>query len=124
MRNTTNIALVCFIYVVAITLSGCYYDKEDLLYHLPATTNCNTINAKFSVDIAPLMQSKCATSGCHDAATAAGGTVLETYTQVADKAGRINQRCVIDKTMPPNGALTTTEISNLSCWISSGTPNN
>jgi uncharacterized membrane protein len=70
------------------------------------------------------MQSKCSYSGCHDAGTGAGGVVLENHTQVAASAGRINQRCIIDKSMPPGTPLSSNEIFALQCWINAGTPNN
>lgn len=124
IRIRVIIYTACVAMLVTIGLSGCYYDHEDLLYHKTGSTDCTTINAKFSTDVAPLIKSKCATSGCHDAAGSAGGTVLETYTQISGMSARINQRCIVDKTMPPGGALTTSEIAILSCWISSGTPNN
>jgi uncharacterized membrane protein len=117
-------ATALFAVLVAMALYGCYYDKEDLLYHTSLTTDCATVSAKFSTDIAPLMQSKCATAGCHNAAGSAGGAVLETYAQIAGLAARINQRCVIEKTMPSGSALTGTEIAALSCWISAGAPQN
>jgi uncharacterized membrane protein len=124
MHKKNIIAFISIISIAAVTISGCYYDKGDLLYHLAATNDCSTVNAKFSADVAPLMLSKCATSGCHDAGTAAGGTVLETYTQIATKAARIKQRCIVEKTMPSGTPLSATEIAALTCWISSGTPNN
>jgi uncharacterized membrane protein len=116
------IALICFTTVVAV--AGCYYDKEDLLYHKTGGVDCTKVNAKFTTDVLPLMIGKCATAGCHDAATAAGGAVLETYTQISGLAGRINQRCIVDGTMPPGAPLTVSEIDILKCWINSGTPNN
>ena len=117
-KSIVVILAVCFV----LTMAGCYYDKEDLLY--PNNTDCNTINAKYSTDIAPLMSSKCTTSGCHDAASNAAGLTLENYAQVSSVAGRINQRCIVDRTMPPSDVLSATEYSNLKCWISSGAPNN
>lgn len=117
-------ALIGSLSFAVLLISGCYYDKGDLLNHVAATTDCSTVNAKFSTNILPLMQSKCATAGCHDAATAAGNTVLETYTQISSKTDRINQRCIVEKTMPAGAPLNATEISFLSCWISSGAPNN
>lgn len=119
-----NYALISSLVIAVLFISGCYYDKGDLLNHVAATTDCSTVNAKFSTNILPLIQSKCASSGCHDAATAAGNTVLETYTQISSKTDRINQRCVVEKTMPAGAPLNATEISYLSCWISSGAPNN
>jgi uncharacterized membrane protein len=55
---------------------------------------------------------------------AAGGTVLETYDQVKAKAGRIQQRAIVERSMPPGTPLTAGDIAILQCWISSGTPNN
>lgn len=110
--------------MMAVVLGSCYYDKEELLYPQSTSVDCNTISAKYSTDISVLMQNKCTTSGCHDAATSAGGTVLETYTQVAAKADEINQRCIISKDMPPGTSLTQAEINSLKCWLSAGAPNN
>ncbi len=119
-----NIVISCSIAFIVIAASGCYYDKEDLLYKSTTAVNCTTITAKFGTDVKPIMASKCATSGCHNAAVAAGGVILETYAQVSKSAARINQRCVIDKNMPPGGALTAAEIGILKCWIESGAINN
>jgi uncharacterized membrane protein len=107
---------------VSIVVTSCYYDKEDLLYG--SNVDCSTIDSKYSTAISPLMQSKCSYSGCHDAGTAAAGVVLENHTQVAASAGRINQRCIVDKSMPPGTPLSSNEISALQCWINGGTPNN
>ena len=107
-----------------LMMAGCYYDKEELLYRKPIAADCTTVSAKFSTDILPLIKSNCATAGCHDAGGSAGGIVLENYTQISGAAVRINQRCIIDKTMPPGGPLTTADIAALTCWLNSGAPNN
>ena len=124
MRLRIAFVLILFISIIALFVSGCYYDNEQLLYPAPATGGCSGINAKFSSDVAPIISAKCATAGCHNAASAAGGTVLETYAQISAKAVRIRQRCIVEKTMPPGGGLSTSEIAILNCWISSGIPNN
>jgi len=116
------------LFLTSIILSGlfainsCYYDKEDLLY--PVTVDCATVNASYATNVSPLILSKCSYSGCHSAGSSAGGLVLESYTQVANSAGGINQRCIIEKTMPPSNPLTPNEIAILTCWINAGTPNN
>lgn len=124
MRSIINLFFIFFIFMILISATGCYYDKAEILYGNGGATSCTSISAKFSSDVKIIIQNKCATSGCHDAADAAGGTVLETYTQIAAKAARINQRCIIDMTMPPGGPLLPAEIAVLKCWISSGAPNN
>lgn len=110
--------------LILFTGNGCYYDKEDELYPGSGTISCTGVAAKFTTDVKPLLQSKCATSGCHNSASAAGGVVLETYAQIAGKSARINQRCVVEKTMPPGAPLNPTEIAIIKCWIDSGSPNN
>jgi uncharacterized membrane protein len=103
-------------------ISGCYYDKAELLYPV-GTVDCSAVSGSFT-KVKSIMTNKCNTSGCHNAASAAGGTVLETFDQVKAKAARINQRAIVEKTMPPGGALSSEEVATLQCWISSGTPNN
>lgn len=110
--------------VLGAGLSGCYYDKENILYPNTKTFDCSVVSAKFTADVLPLIQKSCATSGCHTAADAAGGTVLVTYADISGKAARINQRAVIDQTMPSSGPLTPAEIAILKCWIDAGAPNN
>jgi uncharacterized membrane protein len=105
-----------------IFLVGCYYDKEESLY--PSNTvDCNSVNATFT-SVKPIIATKCATAGCHNAASSSGGTVLETYDQIKAKADRINQRAIIDKTMPSDKPLSANEMAALKCWLSSGAPNN
>lgn len=102
--------------------TGCYYDKAELLYP-DGAVDCSVVSATYS-KVQSIVAAKCNTSGCHNARDAAGGTVLETYDQVKAKASRINQRAIVEKTMPPAAALSTGDIAMLKCWISSGTPNN
>ena len=110
--------------IMAMEITGCYYDKEDLLYHKAGAVDCSLVSATYSADVAPLIKNKCATAGCHNAAGSAGGTVLENYAQVAGVSARIYQRCVVEQTMPPGGALSPAEIAIITCWINSGAPNN
>lgn len=122
MNSMRLIKLLCIATLLLIASAGCYYDKEDLLYP-GSDINCGTITATF-VSVKSIIAANCTTTGCHNAGAAAGGTVLETYDQIRAKASRINQRTIIEKTMPPAKALSPGEIAILKCWISSGTPNN
>lgn len=99
--------------------TGCYYDKEETLYG--RTVDCASVNYNYTADIAPLMINYCATSGCHDVSNA-GNVKLETYAQTVEHASRINQRVVLDRTMPPGGGLTAEQISVIKCWIENGQP--
>jgi uncharacterized membrane protein len=126
--RTTITKLFATIIVLAVSLisfSGCYYDKAELLYpNSNATIDCGLITSKFTADIQPIIQQKCATSGCHDSNSAAGGSVLLTYSQISSAKDRIMVRAITDKTMPPSGALSIDEISKIKCWITAGALNN
>jgi uncharacterized membrane protein len=124
MRSINKVVSIALSALMITSFAGCYYDKEELLYSGKTTISCGTISAKFGADVNPIMKSKCATSGCHDAAGAAGGAVLVTYAQISASSARINQRCVVDKTMPTSGPLSVSEIAIIKCWIDSGSPNN
>lgn len=103
---------------------GCYADKEELLYPgSVSAVDCNTVSAKYAADVQPIIASKCATGGCHDA-SASGGVVLQTHSQVSAKKDRVYARAVVEKSMPSSGALSAAETAKLKCWIDSGAPNN
>lgn len=109
---------------ITVFIPGCYYDKEELLYPGSNTpVDCTTINAKFAADVLPLISSKCATSGCHDA-TASGGLIFQNYAQINSAKDRINTRAVVEKTMPAAAPLQPAEINIIKCWIENGAPNN
>jgi len=75
--------------VIIILLSGgCYYDKGELIY--PNTIDCSKVNATYT-SVKAILTTKCNTAGCHNAASAAGSVVLETYDQAKAQAGRIKQ---------------------------------
>ncbi|MFM7709359.1 MAG: hypothetical protein ACKO5C_00445 [Ferruginibacter sp.] len=113
-----------FLLTVCFGFLGCYNDKEELLYPNTSSLDCTTISAKYSTDIAPIMQTKCAVSGCHNASSSAAGVILQTHAQVAAKANQIKQTCIVSKSMPPAGPLPLAEQNAIQCWINAGTPNN
>lgn len=120
--NKTFLTGICFI--LASAISGCYYDKEELLYPgSVSAVDCTTVQAKYAADVQPIIASKCATGGCHDA-SASGGVILQTHSQVSAKKDRVYARAVVEKSMPSSGALSAAETAKLKCWIDSGAPNN
>lgn len=112
-----------FVVVAAgiVFLSGCYYDKEEVLY--PDSLSCTTVPAKFSTDIGPLIQTRCAISGCHAAGSTNGPGPLTSYTLIKNAAPEIKV-AVVSRFMPRIGTLTPLEIKKISCWVDSGAPEN
>ncbi|MEM9024265.1 MAG: cytochrome c [Bacteroidota bacterium] len=105
-------------------IHACTDDKMEI--EVPVAGECDTIQASFSNDVNPIIQSRCAIPGCHVGGTTANGVYL-TYDGVFEKVsnGSLINRVVVQRTMPPSGpALTDEEIRTFRCWIESGGPDN
>ncbi len=102
---------------------GCYYDNAALLYPDSQPVDCSLVEAKFSAQVFPIIQTKCAISNCHDL-TASGGFFFQSYNQVFNARERIDTRVIKQKTMPPTGPLDPAERNILECWIRGGAQNN
>ena len=116
------------LFLVASSLSGCYYDKEELLYPGSCTAPAAPL---FSVDVLPLLNSRC--NSCHSTSSSSssgGGIILDNYTEVKKQAdsgkllGAI-QHASGYSAMPKNsGKIPACEIQKIQNWIASGTLNN
>jgi hypothetical protein len=105
----------------AVFSTGCYYDKEELLY--PGGTNCQGAANKFS-NVNPIIQSKCAFSpSCHAAGSTNVGGPLTDYNLIKNKVTTIKLQ-VQTGLMPQTGSLTATELQSIVCWVEAGAPNN
>ena len=90
----------------------------------PGGDPCEGISAQFTENIAPIIQTKCATNGaCHGAGSNNGPGALTGFQQIKDNASRI-QNAVNSGRMPLNGSLTTTQLKQINCWVNSGSLNN
>lgn len=117
------------VFILALTLTGCYYDKEDQLYPKPANTGgCDTTGMTYTADIKPILDGTCATSGCHDAVTKSNGWDLSSYNGAVTTAtgGRLmgslkheTQFFPMPKSLPKLDDCT---ISKIQAWINAGTP--
>ena len=123
MKKRFHPIVLVFLYM--LFANGCYNNNAELLYG-PQNTNCNTTPAKFATDISPIITTRCAIPDCHDANAPNNqpGIILTNYSLVKPHIDKIQQRVVIEKTMPPTGPLTSAEIDKLKCWISGGALNN
>lgn len=110
-----------FVITGFVLFAGCYYDKEELLY--PGGTACGGVDAKFSTKVLPLMQTRCAIGGCHDAASTNHGGPFTNYNQIKAKSNEIRS-AVLTGLMPQGSSLTPEEIKLISCWVEGGSPNN
>jgi len=110
-----------------LAMTGCYNDNYEELY---PSGGCDISNTTYAATISKITQQNCALSGCHDAATASSGVVLETYAglkAIVDD-GRlikvVNHESGVSP-MPKNAAqLDACTISKLQTWVNNGAQNN
>ncbi len=109
--------------LIVPAISSCYYDVEEELY---STVVCNTpVAVNFTTHVQPVINSFCASSGCH----VTGGTGVgnfETYAGVKAKVddGSFTERTLQAKNMPPSGNLSTCDLELLQAWVDLGSPEN
>ncbi len=89
------------------------------------TTNCDDIT--YAKSIQPIIQSECATQGCH-VSGGSGPTDFSTFDGVkADVDNGSLKKRMIDgnpNIMPPSGKLPETTLDKIVCWLNAGAPNN
>jgi uncharacterized membrane protein len=100
-------------------------------------TTCSKDTVYFVQQVLPILQSSCAMSGCHDAASHKEGIRLDSYANILSTGG-INTgnptsskiyRVMVktgEERMPPSpaAAMTNTQLSTISKWIGQGAKNN
>lgn len=112
--------------------SGTFSGLEPNMYTvtvLDANECTNTASARveeiaivfYANQIRPIIDANCQTSTCHG--SNANIPSWATYDDVKAKANRIKSR-TSDKTMPPNGALSDSDIKLIADWVDQGAPNN
>lgn len=86
---------------------------------------CDNSDITFSGRIQPLISLNCASSpACHGSGSGQGD--FTTYAGVKAKVdnGTFENRVLIQKTMPPAGALSDCDLTALRGWLDAGAPNN
>lgn len=105
-----------------LIFSKCSKDKNTNNNNF--SVDCSTVtNKAFAANVSPLIQSRCAISGCHAAGSGNGPGALTTYAQISAASSRI-RTAVANGTMPQGSSLSTAEKNSIVCWIDSGSPNN
>ena len=87
-----------------------------------------SIQISYASDIATLISTSCATSGCHNAGSSSAGFVFENHSQVSDNATIILSviRHESGFQAMPQGApkWSDEQINNFACWVEQGKLNN
>jgi hypothetical protein len=125
--------LMLFTALLAV-LYQCRHKPED---QFAVGNPCHPDTVYFERDILPLLRSSCAKAGCHDAATAMDGVILDTYADVIAtgdvRSGRPDNSDLFEvlvedkpeKRMPPPPlpTLSNDQIEMVRTWILQGADN-
>lgn len=117
-------AFILLTFLLAFSVSSCYYDNEEDLY--PGSTSCDTTNVTYSQSVAPVFASNC--NMCHGSSNPSGNIVTDNYasvkTNISRIQGAINHQSGYSP-MPQNGSkLSACDLTKIDVWINQGMPNN
>ncbi|MEJ7626458.1 MAG: hypothetical protein WKF35_06325 [Ferruginibacter sp.] len=118
-------SLMLFFTVVMVTgISGCYYNKEELLN--PGSGTCDTAAVRYSTTIVSIITTSC--YPCHTGNNPAGAVRLDNYNDAKANANRMYGAASHSPgfvPMPQNAPkLSVCKIQSIKKWIDAGTPNN
>jgi hypothetical protein len=102
--------------IAMILLASCKDDMDDL--------DCSTIASAYNADIKPIITNNCATAGCHVTGSAQGDFSTYNGIKTAADNGKLEQRVIHDKNMPPSGPLPLDHRKKIKCWLEAGAHNN
>lgn len=121
MQKSKKIMLSAIALSVIIGMGSC--TKTDSM-----TYDCTGLAPTYTADIKPIMDSNCATSNCHNAATQQNGINLSSYAGTKSESSRARfmgsmQHLSGYKAMPENqAALSDANLQKIYCWVQNGAP--
>lgn len=117
-----------------ILFNSCKHDPDSIVIP-PGTSGGVGTAVCFESEVLPLLQTNCAKSGCHDAATHADDYVLDNYTNIMKKGvipGNATNSKIYEVLFengndkmppPPNADLTSSQKALIGRWINEGAKN-
>ncbi|MDG0973005.1 MAG: hypothetical protein P8O07_02515 [Crocinitomicaceae bacterium] len=115
------------IYLILILSIGLLIPACKKQEPTPVTPECSA-QISYASDIATLITTSCATSGCHNAASSSAGFVFENHSQVSNNASIILSVIRHEsgfQAMPQGASKWSDEqINNFACWLEQGKLNN
>jgi hypothetical protein len=119
MKKTLSLATGILLLMTVMAIAC----KKDSANDDTPAVDCNTITTTFSGTVLPLMQTSCAKSNCHNAASVNGPGALTNYTQIFNARAEI-RTAVASGNMPMDATFSAQQKAIITCWIDAGAPNN
>lgn len=110
--------------IVVFSTASCVH-KPFAAPALSVTNNdCIGGSPAFQNDIQPILKGSCAKSGCHD-----GDAIPQDFSVYADiqhylEDSAVYYSVIINRNMPEDGPLDSSQFKMIRCWLKSGYPNN
>jgi hypothetical protein len=123
MKLIAIIAVLCSIVII----NSC--KKETQNTDFANSANCTGVTPVYSGEISSIINSNCATSGCHSAGSSAAGINLSNYSNASNQfknnsknLASIHHASGVEAM--PRGAskLSDAVINKLDCWVKNGCP--
>lgn len=112
------LTIIAFTLILFILLTNCKKGKQE------ETIDCRNSIPGYQLDIKPIINPNCLSSGCHNVGSNNGDFTTYDGLKVVALSGALEKRVVADKTMPPSAPLFWGDRKKIKCWIESGAPNN
>ena len=122
MKSLFPLALV----VIAFGLAGCLTDKGELVEGAPEGY-CDSLQATYASTMKTLIDTRCATPGCHGAQSSLGDFTTYASMQAVgalseSQIGNRVSTLSISEVMPPGNPLPDSLKQVFECWVSNGFP--
>ncbi|HEY0654867.1 MAG TPA: hypothetical protein VGD65_17135 [Chryseosolibacter sp.] len=122
MNRILRAALFCLSFLVVFGFQLSCADHDFPTY------NCPDNEVSYLEDIKPILESKCAISGCHNGSLGADRD-WSNFAVFQENAQHGNvKNFVVNRIMPPasspKGGLSQDQINAIACWIDDDAPNN
>ncbi|MFM7235033.1 MAG: hypothetical protein ACKOZM_10630 [Flavobacteriales bacterium] len=103
-----------FFFAVALILALATCKKENA----KLSPVCDGSHPTYDGEIKSIIDSRCATSGCHPGYSSYNGlnAILQN--------GQFKREVITNQSMPQNSALTQDQINKIQCWVNDGYPEN
>ena len=113
-------------FLLPIVLVGFVSCSKDKVENVEPVDCVNEIS--FSSDVVTILNTSCATSGCHNQSSAAAGYAFTTYESVEQNKDIILRTMEHEQGVTPmpigQPKLNRADIDKFYCWIEQGAPNN
>jgi len=122
-----SLSLILILFSLILLIISCS-DDEVITGGGTNNLDCSATTPTYSTDIKSIMDSNCATSGCHNSTTQASGIDLSSYDKVKSESaknrflGSIRHESGFDRMPQGKSKLPDATIDMLACWIENGTP--